>query len=725
MSDSIEGLPENVAAALDEFAPVELTPEQVGPSYKIDPTSKVPVSKAHGKLWKARIDAACRTAKLHVDSWDECIKYYNNSQQDHRTDSQRADMSGNRYFSARRNKIWSETENMVYSNTRAIIPALYAKNPQVEFTCSNEEYRNFIQSVEDVVNTLASMRTTPGLNLKVHAKQAVIAAELTNLAWLEIGYVQRDQSSLGVQEKLDMLAEELLNAEDTKTIVAVEGKLMALEEELDVLTPPGPFVQFHPPHAVINDPDCVLPDFSDAKWRAVKDFYPTAYLNAKYAEKNEEGQYMSLYEPTHVFLAGESKDQDDISSFKLFNKEQAAHEYGYASNAELKKAERTMCWRVYDKTTRRVYLYADNKWDWPIWVENDPYSLPNFFTSEPMYFNTTPMSAYSKSNVAYYLDQQDAINEIHDEFRRARQDIKENILYDAKFDRTSVEAWLKGSSGNAQGVNVPEGKSLKDMILEKPNAMLRAAPLFDLARPMQSIDRISGVSDVLRNVQFKTNTTNKAIENYNSSTAQRLDEKIDAIEDCLGRVLYAVGFLCAQFMTPEQAMQLVGQKAEGWTQRPAKELQMMFQCQAIGGSTQKPTSAAKKQQALEMADVLSKLGQFAPTVVAETILTLFNGAFDELELPAGAFQRIQEEAQAVLQRGNSVQGAQGGPAPEGPDVGAAPSSNVNLAEVAAIIDGLPPAAKTALGTAIAQGVPIAEAVPEIVDMLSNATQQGM
>jgi hypothetical protein len=85
-----------------------------------------------------------------------------------------------------------------------------------------------------------------------------------------------------------------------------------------------------------------------------------------------------------------------------------------------------------------------------------------------------------------------------------------------------------------------------------------------------------------------------------------------------------------------------------------------------------------------------------------------------------------EESKAVLQRGNSVQGGQGGgAAPSAPDVGAPPGGAVNLAEIAAIIDGLPPAAKTALGNAIAQGVPIAEAVPEIVDMLSNTTQQGM
>ncbi|MCU9611878.1 hypothetical protein OEK97_28640, partial [Escherichia coli] len=73
----------------------------------------------------------------------------------------------------------------MYSNTRAIIPALYAKNPQVEFTRSNEQYKDFVQSVEDVTNTVAALRSSPGLNLKVHAKQAVLTTELANVSWLE------------------------------------------------------------------------------------------------------------------------------------------------------------------------------------------------------------------------------------------------------------------------------------------------------------------------------------------------------------------------------------------------------------------------------------------------------------------------------------------------------------------------------------------------------------
>ena len=51
-------------------------------------------------------------------------------------------------------------------------------------------------------------------------------------------------------------------------------------------------------------------------------------------------------------------------------------------------------------------------------------------------------------------------------------------------------AWLQGSRPNAHGVDVPEGKQLKDMILEKPNVLLKAQALFDVQRLCSAIDRI-------------------------------------------------------------------------------------------------------------------------------------------------------------------------------------------------------------------------------------------
>ena len=718
MSGTTENLPTLVRAMLDEEAPI--APVDAGePIYRINPDTKIPVSKHYGKLWEGRLTAAQSARKHHMDAWDEAIRYYNNSQLEHR-EGERDGRSGNRYFSRRRNPQWSETENLVYANVRAIMPALYAKNPQGEFTTPDEAYKPYVQTLEDLVNALAALRATPGLNLRTHAKQAVLTTEICNISWFEYGYTERALSLQFVQSELATLERELAAAKDTKTIREVEGKLMALEETLSIVTPAGPFVRFRPPHDVVCDPNAMMPDFSDAQWMAIGEVYPTDYLNARYGEKQSDGTVRSIYQPTHVLMATDAAD-DDIKNFKLFQTDAEASAYGYTNKTQLQKAYRTKCWRIWDKTTRRVFLYADNKWDWPIWVENDPYELPNFYPLEPLYFNTTPLGAYARSNVIYYLDQQDGINEIHDEFRRARQDVKENVLYDSDFDRETVVQWLKGSSPSAHGVKVPDGKTLKDMILEKPNSLLRVLPLFDPQRLMQSIDRLSGVSDVLRNAQFRTNTTNKAIENYNSNTAMRLDEKIDAIEAALGNVFYGIGFLCARFMEREDVVSVIGEQRAGeWSTMAPTELRRIFTCQAIGGSTQKPTSAAKKQQALEMAQLLAQMIQFAPSVVLETTMTLFHDAFDELTLPKDWAARIKEEANAALQKGRTDNaGMAQGDAPA--ESASAPSAAIN--QISAAIDALPPRAKLALGNVLARGVPVAEAVPEVLRAVS-ATQPG-
>jgi hypothetical protein len=685
---------DNLTRMLDEEAPLGAEADS-GPVYRVDSNTKVLVSKHYGSLWKGRISSARRARQIFEDGWDEATRYYNHNQWEYR---QRGDnRSGNRYLSARRNSQWAETENIVYANIRAIMPAVYAKNPTVEMTCTDEEYKDYVHIMEDLLNTLAGSDVAPGINLKVHAKQAVLAAELHNLAWLRYGYTERNSSIEEAQAELATLTAELEKAEDAKTIREIEGKIMALEETLNVLQPAGPFVCFEPAHNVLVDPDARSPDFSDATWMALRCVYPTAYLNAKYGKKGEDGQVQSLYKPTHVLTASSGSTDDD--NFLEVGKDVEAHQYGYSDTQQLAKAFRTECWMIWDKVTRRVFLYANNDWTWPIWVEQDPYGLPNFFPMRPLVYNTTPMSAMARSPVTYYLDQQDAINEINDEYRRARQDVKENILYDDSMDRESVEKWLTGSNNLAQGVKIPEGKTLRDMILEKPNTLLKVLPLFDKGPLFAAIDRLSGVSDVLRNAQFKTNTTNKAIENYNSVTAMRLDEKIDAIEDFFGKVFYDLAFLVGQFMTPNDVENVLGaDKAAKWRQYPPSELRRILRCRVVGGSTQKPTSEAKKQQALQLADILSKFVEMAPSVVIGVIMDLFDEAFDELHLPPDAFQRIKEEATMALQRGNN----------------APPSGTTTSTDVAAQIDALPEEARQALGLALSRGASLREALPMIL-----------
>jgi hypothetical protein len=564
--------------------------------------------------------------------------------------------------------------------------------------------------MENLVNELASRDTAPGFNLKPHMRQAVLAAELHNIAWIRYGYTQRAGSIEQAQEEMQQLTVELQQATDTKTIREIEGKIQALEETLDTLQPAGPFVVFEPAANVLADPDARNYDFSDASWIAVRCIFPTAYLNAKYGKK-EGDEVKSVYKPTHVLPAGVTSHKDSDDAFMQVGEVVEAHQYGYNDVAQLNRAYRTECWMIWDKVTRRVFLYAANDWTWPIWVEDDPYHLPNFYPMRALVYNTTPTGPYALSPVTYYLDQQDAINEINDEYRRARQDVRENILFDDKMNRATVEAWLTGSNGHAQGVTVPEGRSLRDMILEKPNTLLKVLPLFDKSQHFAAIDRLSGVSDVLRNAQFKTNTTNKAIENYNSVTAMRLDAKIDAIEDFAGRVFYDIAFMLGQFMTPNEVENVLGATAAmKWVQYDPIMLRRILRCRVVGGSTQKPTNEAKKQQALQLADILAKFVQMAPTVVTSVIMELLNEAFDEIHLPDDAFTRIQEEAQISLQRGNNASGGTGAGNP--------------AQQVLQEIDALPEEARRALGLALSRGASISDALPMILQAQQQQTPNG-
>jgi hypothetical protein len=134
-----------------------------------------------------------------------------------------------------------------------------------------------------------------------------------------------------------------------------------------------------------------------------------------------------------------------------------------------------------------------------------------------------------------------------------------------------------------------------------------------------------------------------------------------------------------------------------------------------------------------MSEILGKLAQFAPSVVIETILTILEEAFDELNLPADAFERMKEEVVVAMQRGNSTQGAGGGgegaTAPTSPTGAPSPQGGGGMAleELAAMIDALPPQAKVALGEILAKGVPVAEALPEVLSMVQqgNTTANGM
>jgi len=667
-----------------------------------------------------------------IDAWDEAIRYYNHDQADHRDGNTGAysgspKTAGNRNVARRLNEMFSSTENVVFANVTAQVPELYAKNPIVSVSATPETDPSakettdaFARALQKLVDVLFAMKFPPGVNMKPKAKKNVLICLLTNMAWFEVGYTKKDKSSEQAMNDLLQLSQELASAEDAEDIREIEGKLTALEEKIEFLQPSGPYVRIRMPHQVLRDPNGIDPYLSDCNWTMIEDMLPTAYINAIFAVEDEDKEeYISVFEPTHILNGSGGGDQGE-EDFTLFNKSPANDysAYGFTSKDAFDKSCYTKVWYVWDKVTRRLEMYADNDWKWPIWVWDDPYQLQGFYPLTPLWFHDNPAAVYAKGEVSYYLDQQDQINEINDEKRRALLWARRNIFYNknAGITQEAVDAILKGPDATATGLDVPEGVDPKNMIFSLTPPSMNFTSLFDKTELYKAIDRIAATNEVERGGEFKTNTTNKAIDYYSTMGNMRMDMRLDAIEDALGDVGWKLAQLCLRFMDVQTASQLTGMDVSPFW-RPLDNLRDFQQMSVtvVGGSTQKLTTQQKKQEAIQIGQVLSQYVRAAPASALKATLTMMSKAFDDFMISKEDWDAIEQEVamMAQSQQGGAPGAPQGSSAPGGApaSMGGAPQAGGGMQVAAAVVQALqqlPPPVLQAIGQALAQGIPPAQ-----------------
>jgi hypothetical protein len=724
---------------------VGLQPEQQMPVYKMMPQSRIPVSSKRGPLWKSRKDSVQKQMGDLIDAWDEAIRYYNHDQSSHRDGNSTPDYAGNRYIARRLNDKFSSTENVVFSNINAQVPELYAKNPIISVTSeptgdagtgnpANVDNDAYARAVERLVNVLFGMKTAPGVNIKPKAKKNVLIALLTNHAWFEVGYVTKDKSSDQAMEDLVRLSNELREAEDQEDIEEAEASLVALEEKVEFLQPSGPFVRVRMPHQVLVDPDHCDPFLGDAQWVMIEDMLATQYINSVFGmpDTDDSEEIKSIYEPTHILNGGSSGSGGDNDEFTLFDKTNNTYSaYGFDTQTAYESAKRTKVWYIWDKSTRRLEMYADNDWKWPIWVWDDPYLLQGFFPLVPMWFHDSPTSVFTKGEVSYYLDQQDQINEINDEKRRAILWARRNIFFNpnAGITQDIADDILNGPRAMAVPVNVPDGVDPQKILFSIPPPSVAFHQLFDKTDLYASVDRITASNEVERGGQFKTNTTNKAIDYYSTMGNLRMDMRLDAIEDALGDVGWKVAQLCLRYMDKETVQQLTGLDVSTFW-KPLDGLrdfaQLSVSC--VGGSTQKLTSQGRKQEAVQVGQILAQFVKAAPATVLKSTLDMFSKAFDDFLIQKEDWDQIEAEVERTLvagQGGAPGVGVAGGGIPQQPGAqpGAPPAAPgggmMQIAQmVTQALERLPPQMLRAIGNALAQGIP----PQQILQQMMQATQ---
>lgn len=712
---------------------------EYNPIYRVFENSRIPVSKSVGKLWKMRWSEGKRLLE-HTgdkDRWNEAIAYYQN---DHGARSnKRSGLSELGDGETTSKKFGSE--NIVFANVSSLVPATYAKNPDVEITSVKSENEARAQLYERLIDQLFNRKNAPGLNLKPKIRRMVVTTTLTNISYLELSYVRKDESSEEVVAQIEALSKELAEAKKPEEIREVEGKLQALEHRVSFLSPSGPSARFLLPDMVFGDPNREDEDICSGSYIIIGEYVRTDFLRAMYGRKDENGEWMSIYQPSHV-LSGSINNMghdDEINNFTLLDSGAEHESYGYKSRDEFEHNCHTLCWKVWDKTTRRVLMFNDKDWTWPIWVWDDPYNLTRFFPVFGLSYYTDPKSLYARSEVMYYLDQQDEINEINNERARMRHWAMSKVFVDSNAvkDATKFEKFLKDDTDHlVHGLDIPDGKRLSDIISAFPAPSTQFEGLFDSRPLLESINRLSSVTPVLQNVQFKTNTTNRAIESYESSTQMRLDEKIDAIEELLADVGRALLEMCVQFMTTDEVVMLLGESfvtsKGGWVE--AQEVSAFneeFNLSIVGGSTLKPTAKVKKDQAMQLGQILGQFANASPMLVIVMLKMLERAFSDDVVITPEEWSTIVNATSKQMERGVSTQGGakpqtQGQPTgqpqqgqPTG-DEGGNVGLEAAMAQIEQLVMQLPPQAKKFLGTSIAQGVPLKQIIMQIVQ---SAQQQ--
>jgi len=698
--------------------------KKVQPTYQVLGDSKIPVSSVTGDTWKSRFRMGKKATENVSKAWDEAMRYYDNDQTRHRADTDE-DVSGNLVGNQRLNDNITQTENIIYSNTTTMVPALYAQNPRVEFTTRDESKKKLATATERLINDLLNRKSKPGVAIKNKIKRSVVTTLLTNRSWLVVNWIQKEESSEQALLELQNLAQQLVKAKKPKDILEIEGKIMALEDTISALNPAGPDVKFKLPSEVITDPASIELPGHDAQWMMIIDYLPTSFIKAKYATK-KGADFKSLFKPSHIMKLGEKDGEAHTGQevdFSLFDENDLAKDFGFEDDNSFEKAQMTKVVFVWDKVTRRVLMFNHKDWTWPIWVWDDPLRLDTFFPAFPLTFFEGPSGPNTKGEVSYYLDQADAINEITDEKRRARRWARRNIFFDSnRINADDAAAVLNGDDGTAKGVDVPEGMKITDLIFSMPTPSMQFAELFDKEEEYKAVDRISSVSEVLRGAQFKTNTTNRAVDANVSSSNMRLDEKSDAIEDHVGCVGWAIAQLCLMNWDKETVAGIIGQEAAvDWVNLSPEEIRSSFTPRVVSGTSKKPTSKAKKEEALELGQVLGQFVQASPQVVI-VMLEVLKEAFDEVTITEEQWQSIIDSLSQPAAPGGSPQDAASEPGPNSPGVteGGDEQAAAQAAELKATLDTLTPEQKQQVAALIQEGVQPIQAVQQVT---ATQTQQ--
>lgn len=480
--------------------------------------------------------------------------------------------------------------NIIHSNFAAILPQIYAKNPEIAVTPSEAAGKTveWVPGFCKTLQTVIDRKFVKEGKLKKRAKSAIRSAMTTASGWMKVSWQKdvrtdplidnRINDTQDNLQRIQFLLSEIKEDDDSRCeLEAKQGELeqqiRALQQQAEVKTVSGIALD-----RVLTEDIFVIDD-------TIYDFdqYDQAEAIAHRVWMTEE-----QYEQTF------GKDVPKTS-----NKYGADKKESTSNSEEDDKTTLVAVFEVWNKSSNTVYTLCAGADEWA----RDPYTPETlgkrFYPFFALAFNPVDGRVEPISDAELLVELQDEYNTTRTNYAEHR---KENLpvrVYRKAGDLTDKDINSLANRTANQWVGL-EGDPTQP--IEKDIAILQNPPIdpntYDVQTILRDAEMVLGAGDAAKGVINKAKTATEA-EIMAQGLQSRVAERQDVVEDWIGEMAQYAAELCLQEMTPQEVQRIAGADSV-WPQMSKEQIFDLVNIEIRAGSAGRPNKAKEREQWAQM-----------------------------------------------------------------------------------------------------------------------------
>lgn len=476
--------------------------------------------------------------------------------------------------------------NIIHSNFAAILPQIYAKNPEIAVT-PTESVGSVVPWVPNFCKTLQPVLhrkfVTEG-KLKKRAKSAIRSAMTTSTGWTKVSWQKdirtdplidnRISDTQDNLQRIQFLISEIADGDDSRCELEAKEEelrlqLQALQQQAEVKTVSGIAID-----RILSEDVFIIDD--------------TIYDFDQYDQA--EGIAHRVWMTTEQYEETFGKECPKTSNKYGSDKKEST-----LNESDETKVVLVAVFEVWHKQSNTVYTLCAGADEWA----RDPY-VPQtlgkrFYPFFALAFNPVDGRVEPLSDAELLVELQDEYNTTRTNYAEHRRENLPVRVYRKAGDLTDKDIGALANRTANQWVGL-EGDPTQP--IEKDIAILQNPPIdpntYDVQPILRDAEMVLGAGDAAKGVVNKAKTATEA-EIMAQGLQSRVAERQDVVEDWIAEMAQFAAELCLQEMALSEVQRIAGQDAV-WPQMNKEQIFDLVNIEIRAGSAGRPNKAKEREQ---------------------------------------------------------------------------------------------------------------------------------